>query len=134
LTCIKVARPGLPHPSPIDVRWEDQMAQQHTDWREILTARLAELGSRLHDLDTELDSRRSADWEDLATEREDDEVLERLGQSGEAETRQIRAALARLDDGTFGTCLRCGDPVGVARLLAVPHATLCAACAGGHRP
>ena len=105
-------------------------ARAQTDWRAILTGRLAELDTRLHDLDAELDSRRSADWEELATEREDDEVLERLGQSGEAEARQIRAALSRLDDGTFGTCLRCGDPVSTARLAAVPHAALCAACAG----
>jgi RNA polymerase-binding transcription factor DksA len=107
------------------------MAGTQTDWRAILTGRLAELDSRLHGLDAELDSRQSADWEDLATEREDDEVLERLGQSGEAEARQIRAALARLDDGSFGICLRCGEPVGEARLAAVPYAALCAACAGG---
>jgi RNA polymerase-binding transcription factor DksA len=109
------------------------MAQAQTDWRAILTGRLSELAGRLHDLDAELDSRRSPDWEDLATEREDDEVLERLGQSGEAEARQIRAALARLDDGTFGICQRCGGPVGDARLTAVPHAALCAACAGSGR-
>lgn len=109
------------------------MAQGQTDWRAILTARLAELDGRLHDLDAELDSRRSPDWEDLATEREDDEVLESLGQSGEAEVRQIRAALTRLDDGTFGLCQSCGGPVGVARLVAVPHTALCAACAGKAR-
>ncbi|MCU0906911.1 MAG: TraR/DksA C4-type zinc finger protein [Rhodobacteraceae bacterium] len=107
------------------------MATGQTDWRTILTGRLSELDNRLHGLDAELDSRRSADWAELATEREDDEVLERLGQSGEAEARQIRAALARLDAGSFGTCLRCSDPVGAARLAAVPHAALCAACAGG---
>jgi len=106
------------------------MSHAQTNWRAILAGRLAELDTRLHDLDAELDSRRSADWEELATEREDDEVLERLGQSGEAEARRIRAALARLDDGTFGICLRCGGPVGEARLAAVPHAALCAQCAG----
>jgi RNA polymerase-binding transcription factor DksA len=110
------------------------MARERTDWRARLTGRLAELGARLQDLDAELDSHQNADWAELATEREGDEVLERLGRTGAAEARQIRAALVRLDAGTFGTCQRCGDPIGTARLLAVPHATTCAACAGARHP
>lgn len=106
------------------------MTKGHTDWTQRLTARLAELGTRLRDLDSELDSHQSADWAELATEREGDEVLERLGQTGAVEVRQIRDALARLDAGTFGICLRCGDDIDAARLQAVPHAPLCAACAG----
>ena len=38
---------------------------------------------------------------------------------------QIDAALVRLDDGTFGTCERCGKPIGIDRLEALPYATLC---------
>lgn len=38
---------------------------------------------------------------------------------------QIDAALARLDDGTFGICQRCGKPIDVERLEALPYATLC---------
>jgi DnaK suppressor protein len=37
-------------------------------------------------------------------------------------------ALARLDDGTFGVCQSCGEPIGKARLQAFPRATLCLAC------
>ncbi len=105
---------------------------QHTPdhWRRVLTARLAELDIRLHSLDAELDSHRNADWEELAIEREGDEVLERLGQSGEAEARLIADALARLDAGNFGVCLRCGDPIGDRRLEILPHAALCSTCAG----
>ena len=32
----------------------------------------------------------------------------------------------RLDEGTFGTCLDCGEAVPLARLLAVPWASYCA--------
>jgi RNA polymerase-binding protein DksA len=38
---------------------------------------------------------------------------------------QIERALARLDDGTYGICERCGGPVGEERLRARPWATLC---------
>jgi DnaK suppressor protein len=37
-------------------------------------------------------------------------------------------ALARIDDGTFGGCQSCGQPIGKARLQAFPRATLCVAC------
>jgi DnaK suppressor protein len=38
-------------------------------------------------------------------------------------------ALARVDDGTFGLCARCGKPIGRARLDARPAAELCIDCA-----
>ena len=47
-----------------------------------LEARLAALKARLQGLDAELDSHNAQDWEELATEREGDEVLEDLGQAG----------------------------------------------------
>lgn len=40
----------------------------------------------------------------------------------------VRAALARLADGSYGECTDCGQPVGVARLLAQPSAARCIAC------
>ena len=38
---------------------------------------------------------------------------------------QVRAALARVDNGTFGACLVDGAPIEPARLAAVPWAALC---------
>jgi DnaK suppressor protein len=40
----------------------------------------------------------------------------------------VDAALARLEDGTFGTCLRCGKPIAPARLEALPWAAHCIDC------
>jgi DnaK suppressor protein len=39
--------------------------------------------------------------------------------------RQIERALARLEDGTYGLCERCGKQIAHERLLARPFATLC---------
>jgi len=41
---------------------------------------------------------------------------------------QIDRALARIDDGTYGVCESCGNPIGKMRLMAFPRATLCLTC------
>jgi len=45
-----------------------------------------------------------------------------------AEMRQLRQALARFDDGSYGFCEECGQPIGASRLLARPEARLCIDC------
>lgn len=94
-----------------------------------LLARLAELDDRLHEIETELDSHQNRDWEELATEREGDEVLERLGVSGQTEMARIRAALKRIEDGEYGTCGTCGSEIAEARLDLLPYTAFCARCA-----
>jgi DnaK suppressor protein len=42
--------------------------------------------------------------------------------------RQTVAALKRLDEGTFGVCLRCGGPIGFERLDAAPYTPYCIQC------
>jgi DnaK suppressor protein len=41
---------------------------------------------------------------------------------------QVDAAMSRLDDGTFGTCARCGRPIAPERLEALPWAAHCIEC------
>ena len=41
---------------------------------------------------------------------------------------QNRHALERLDDGSYGICESCGEPIGKFRLQAAPRATLCRSC------
>jgi DnaK suppressor protein len=41
---------------------------------------------------------------------------------------QIENAIRRIDEGTYGTCERCGKPIDAARLKALPHASLCMDC------
>ncbi|MCP3971619.1 MAG: TraR/DksA family transcriptional regulator [Rhodobacteraceae bacterium] len=98
--------------------------------RKALTDRMAELESRLHDVQDELDSHQSKDWEELATEREEDEVLEGLGSSGQAEIRMIQAALQRMDEEEYGFCVKCGEEILPERLDVVPYTPFCRNCAG----
>ncbi len=100
-------------------------------YRKALLDRLAELDTRLHRIEAELDEPTSKDWEESAVEREGDEVLEQLGQKGEAEIARIRAALQRMRDGTYGECVRCGEEIAEARLSTLPDTPLCRSCAAG---
>jgi DnaK suppressor protein len=42
--------------------------------------------------------------------------------------RAVEAALMRIEQGTFGDCLRCEEPIAERRLNAVPWAALCLGC------
>ncbi len=94
-----------------------------------LNKRLSELDVKLHAIDDELDSHQAKDWEELAVEREEDEVLEGIGTSGLAEIEQIRAALGRIADGSYGFCVKCGDEIAQDRLDVLPATPFCRHCA-----
>jgi DnaK suppressor protein len=42
--------------------------------------------------------------------------------------RQVRAALERLAEGTYGQCLQCEEPINPKRLVALPWAQFCLPC------
>ncbi len=52
-----------------------------------------------------------------------------VGESLERGLARTERALAKLDDGTYGTCDACGEPIARARLEAFPDGVLCLACA-----
>ncbi len=95
-----------------------------------LLARKHELTRRLGKIEIDLDTTPNPDSAERATERENDEVLEELGLQGQMELKAIEAALKRVADGTYGTCVRCGGQISRERLEAVPHAALCRECMG----
>ncbi|MGH3367075.1 MAG: TraR/DksA family transcriptional regulator [Nocardioidaceae bacterium] len=41
---------------------------------------------------------------------------------------QVERALVRIEDGSYGICENCGNPIGKLRLMAFPRATLCVSC------
>lgn len=56
-----------------------------------------------------------------------------VGRSLEAALARTERALAKLDEGTYGTCDECGDPIPPARLRAMPDSAFCVACAAAER-
>ena len=94
-----------------------------------LSERAAYLNRKLHQIEDSLDQEPPKDVEDRASEREDDEVKEGLGNAGLRELQQIEAALHRIENGTFGICATCGDTISDERLSVVPQTALCRDCA-----
>jgi DnaK suppressor protein len=96
-------------------------------FRSILLARQAELESAIRDREA------------LAIETSPDE-LDRIQHATEREMaidnlerqsnrlRDVQAALRRIDEGTFGTCLDCEEGISLKRLAAVPWTASCIVC------
>ena len=76
--------------------------------------------------DSNSDDEHDPEGSTLAFERSQTDAL--LAQSTKR-LAEIAAALERLDAGTYGTCVRCGERIAVARLEARPYAPTCIACA-----
>ncbi|MGE0665802.1 MAG: TraR/DksA family transcriptional regulator [Sphingomonadales bacterium] len=94
-----------------------------------LKARLQDLTRRVDDLEADLRQPLEADFEEQAIDLQDDETLAALEDAGRAEITRIKAALARIEDGSYGTCVTCGEEIAPARLAALPTAAQCAGCA-----
>ena len=99
------------------------------DRKEALLARAAALKARIGGIEAELISHDSTDWEELATEREGDEVLEGMGVEAQTELRAIAAALSRIETGDYGACQKCGKDIAPARLDVLPFTPFCKDCA-----
>jgi RNA polymerase-binding transcription factor DksA len=100
-----------------------------TNPRDILLARRKELLSDLDHIEEDLDAPTPKDWEDRASERQGDEVLEALGEHDLQELRQIDAALKRVEDGEYGYCVTCGNEISPERLKVLPATPFCKTCA-----
>jgi RNA polymerase-binding transcription factor DksA len=83
--------------------------------REALQAELAELGGLDYDANF-------ADSSQVTAERGE---AERLSNSLRETLDEVEAALAKLEDGSYGSCEECGDPIAAARLEAMPAARYC---------
>lgn len=104
-------------------------APASADIRGLLGARLDELRARVAHLDAELHQPLSADWEEQATDMEVQDAVEGQERAALAEINRIEAAIARIDAGTYGDCVECGNAISPQRLAALPTAAKCIACA-----
>lgn len=96
-----------------------------------LTETLGELEQRLAHVKKDMSKSHSADSSEQAVERENDEVLEGIGQETQAAIQDIRAALARISEGNYGSCSKCGEAINPERLEALPETVHCVSCADG---
>ena len=94
-----------------------------------LEAQLAELEDRLQRIERDLAEPLDADSSERAVQMEDDASLEGQAAVLSRDVASVRRALGRVEDGTYGTCVQCGDTISDNRLEARPEAALCIDCA-----
>lgn len=88
----------------------------------------------------ELSSQSSGDVVDAALDSAQDEINSQLAEVESRELASIENALERMRVGQFGVCEGCSTKIPMARLNALPYATLCIECQremeriGGHGP
>ncbi len=94
-----------------------------------LAKQLAELEGRQQRIAHDLSEPLNPDSSEQAVEMEDDVSLEAQAALVAREIASVNRALLRLENGTYGECVRCGDTIASKRLEARPEAALCFSCA-----
>lgn len=94
-----------------------------------LIERRDELNARLKSIKRDATRKNSADWSEQAQERENDEVIDALGNEATIELRRINRALDRMKEDEYGYCIDCGAEIPEDRLEVMPYTDLCVKCA-----
>lgn len=93
--------------------------------REELSTRLARIGKDIHHREEPL----SADFAEQVVEQENLDVLHAIDHEAKIELAMVEKALRRLESNQYGSCTKCGEQIGDARLNALPYADTCINCA-----
>jgi DnaK suppressor protein len=102
---------------------------RHDTLRAELVAKKLEFEARLERITANLQRGFNADSKEMAKELEDSEVVDALGNEAREEVAKISAALIRLDNGRYGICSDCAEPIEDDRMKAYPYADECIECA-----
>jgi len=104
--------------------------QKSEHFKQKLLSLKKDISQRIDDIDKDIKHEgMSSNWTEQATERENDEVLESLGNSSEQELFMINNALDRIEAGNYFSCSICGKDIPIPRLELLPFTTLCVNCA-----
>lgn len=115
---------------------DQEHTQTHLKLRRELEERLETLSKRLGRIQSHLrheDGPLSADFEEQATERENDEVLEALDESGRREMDELKRAIRAIKENRYGTCTECKKSIAHGRLRVLPCTPYCITCASAQQ-
>jgi RNA polymerase-binding transcription factor len=73
------------------------------------------------------------DFAEQVVQMENDAVLAGIGEATAAELAQINRALAQIEQGNYGICSHCGQPISEGRMQALPYSDRCINCAEARR-
>ena len=111
--------------------------KQYDETRNVLITMLEDLNNRLDNIIHDVRHDKTPlehDFAEQATQNENNEVIDYLGNSARAEINQIKLAIANIDSGRYGICDVCAEPISKERLAAVPYTSQCIKCASQAGP
>jgi len=100
-------------------------------YREALLADLKRLIAKLKGRDlalAQVEMSEGMDEGDLSVMIHEGYVLTKVAEGDFEKLKSIESAIERLNNGTYGGCLKCEEPIAEKRLQAHPHAALCILC------
>ena len=100
---------------------------ERQQFHEMLLAKQTELQDRMARRD-DLEVQVSPDEFDARLQLVDREFQSGLLHQTALDLRQVRSALQRMDNGSYGVCGECDDPISIARLKVIPWANYCIKC------
>jgi DnaK suppressor protein len=101
-----------------------QYRERLLDQQQQIAQRIFRLETDLHEMESEKEIERT---DHIQEEAVNDTMIE-LDERSRRLSEEIQAALVRLDDGTYGICEVCAEPINAARLAALLTARRCVAC------
>lgn len=101
--------------------------KQRNQFRQLLEAKRNELLFSTGDREEILIEHAAEEFDRLQQQLNREVAIRNLDRES-ALLKQVLAALARIDDESFGICVRCEEPIPEKRLKAVPWAAYCVAC------
>ena len=110
----------------------NNIMKDYEEVRTHLIAMLEELNLRLDRITKNVrhsDVPLEKDFAEQATQNENNEVMDYLGNSARTEIEMIKQAIARIDNGQYGICQVCDVPINKERLKAMPYSDMCIKCA-----
>jgi len=102
---------------------------QFVELKQQLVGLQEELADKLERIKSRMTQEANSDWSEQAQERENDEVIDALGNEVRRELSLVNLALHRMKEGDYEFCDDCGDSINMERLKVLPYTSHCIKCA-----
>ncbi len=96
--------------------------------KKALEEKLKMLERRVATIEDHKRTQKDDDFAEAASESENDEAREEIQDAGFEEIKQVKLALKKIQNKTYGECEECGAKIDLKRLLALPYANVCIDC------
>lgn len=107
--------------------FRQKLAQREAELSAILRASDDLAGAAAEDGSGEV-----VDFKDMAEKQSQAALNEAKAENSAHEFEQVLAAQRRLENHSYGLCRRCGEPIDLRRLKAMPEAAYCTDCQAAH--